>query len=117
VEDDEALRQMMALELADIGYEVATAGNCREAREVMSRESIHFAILDVGLPDGNGIDLAGDLAADYPSLRLLLCSGSHGACAGRSVPPAVLACLIKPISARQLDRKLRAGGQARAGRR
>lgn len=33
------------------------AGNCRETREVLARQTIDLVLLDVHLPDGNGIDL------------------------------------------------------------
>lgn len=103
LEDDDALRRMLAWELAELGYEVESAGRCREARAVLAGGGFGVALLDVGLPDGDGILLAGEFAADYPDLHILLCSGRHGAFARRTIPSAVLACLTKPLSVHRLD--------------
>lgn len=107
LEDNEALRRILAWELADLGYDVEPAGSCREARAAVSCGSFELAILDVGLPDGDGIALAGELVTEYPRLRILLCSGQHGAFSGRVIPVTVLACLAKPVSSQCLDELLR----------
>jgi two-component system response regulator GlrR len=110
VEDDDALRRILSWELVDLGYCVLPAATCREARKAMADNDAGLALLDVRLPDGDGIALAEELSAGHPRLRILLCSGVHGAYNQRSVPSAVLACLTKPISVRHLDRILRSPG-------
>lgn len=56
VEDDTALRGALEELLLREGYEVFEAFNVRSAVEGMSAQ-IDLAILDVGLPDGDGISL------------------------------------------------------------
>lgn len=57
VEDDRGLNQgiTLALEREDTAFLRAfTAG---EAREMLEREQVDMALLDVNLPDGSGYDL------------------------------------------------------------
>ena len=107
VEDNEPLRRMLTWGLIEQGYRVAAAGSCREARFMLAETDFRAAILDVGLPDGDGIDLAGELASDYPTLGLVLCSGHHGVFDRHgNLPRSILPCLTKPVSLENLDRIL-----------
>ena len=56
VEDDTALRGALEELLTREGYEVIKASNVRTAVETMNTE-IDLAMLDVGLPDGDGVSL------------------------------------------------------------
>ena len=56
VEDDTALRGALEELLAREGYEVIKASNVRTAQDAMSSD-IDLAMLDVGLPDGDGVSL------------------------------------------------------------
>ena len=56
VEDDAALRSALEELLHREGYEVVKAPNLRSAQETMNSE-INLAMLDVGLPDGDGVSL------------------------------------------------------------
>ena len=56
VEDDAALRSALEELLLREGYEVTKVSNVRSAVEAMNAE-IDLAMLDVGLPDGDGVSL------------------------------------------------------------
>jgi DNA-binding response OmpR family regulator len=114
VEDDQALRQMLAWELSDLGYRVCATGSCRGARSAAAAIGFRLAVLDIDLPDGDGRRLAAELARATPGLRVVLVSGRHGAdrCGPRS--PAVIARLTKPVSAWRLDVILRGILQGRS---
>ena len=56
VEDDAALRGALEELLCREGYDVVKASNVRSAREGMD-STIDPVILDVGLPDGDGVEL------------------------------------------------------------
>ena len=56
VEDDAALRSALEELLLREGYDVAKVSNVRSAVEAMNVE-IDLAMLDVGLPDGDGVSL------------------------------------------------------------
>ena len=56
VEDDTALRGALEELLTREGYEVIKASNIRTAQDAMNSD-IDLAMLDVGLPDGDGVSL------------------------------------------------------------
>ena len=56
VEDDSALRGALEELLCREGYDVVKASNVRSAREGLD-SAIDLVILDVGLPDGDGVEL------------------------------------------------------------
>jgi DNA-binding NarL/FixJ family response regulator len=55
---------------------VAQAGSLTEARRNASEVSFDVAVLDLGLPDGNGADLISDLRGSNPGVAVLIVSGS-----------------------------------------
>jgi DNA-binding NarL/FixJ family response regulator len=55
---------------------VAQAGSLAEARRHTTSVKFEVAILDMGLPDGNGADLIRDLRAANPGVAVLVLSAS-----------------------------------------
>jgi two-component system OmpR family response regulator len=61
VEDDADLRQEVRDYLAAEGYSVLEAGTLKETLGVLQSQHIQAVVLDVGLPDGNGLDALPEL--------------------------------------------------------
>lgn len=61
VEDDPTLGESLRDRLAQ-EYQVSWARSVREAEALLQKERWDLAILDIGLPDGNGFDVAENLA-------------------------------------------------------
>jgi len=57
VEDDILLRRTLAAYLAGRGLRVVEAGSLAEARSELQVRCFDALVLDVGLPDGDGLDL------------------------------------------------------------
>ena len=57
VEDERGLRRAMSRYLDRNGYCVRTADSLAEAHAHLERESFDLLVLDVGLPDGDGLSL------------------------------------------------------------
>ena len=55
---------------------VAQAGSLAEARAQAGRFEIDVVVLDLGLPDGNGVDLIADLRRTNPDVGVLILSAS-----------------------------------------
>ena len=55
---------------------VSEVGSLAEARAHAARFEIDVVILDLGLPDGNGVDLIADLRRANPDVRVLILSAS-----------------------------------------
>ncbi|HEX4479116.1 MAG TPA: response regulator [Polyangiaceae bacterium] len=75
VEDELILARAVARLLRREGYDVTLAGSCAEARQATG--SFSLGLFDVDLPDGNGVDLAGELASRSVVRRVAFFSGTH----------------------------------------
>ena len=79
LEDDALLRDgVLGPKLRQFGFEVLTAGRATEMHELISRRLPDIVLLDVGLPDGNGFDVAGVLRAEHPDIGIVMLTGRSG---------------------------------------
>jgi PAS domain S-box-containing protein len=77
VEDDAMVRDMVVIQLRNLGYRVVSAVSGSEALEVLKREGgFDLLFTDVVMPGGlNGHQLAGEARKLSPSLRVIFTSG------------------------------------------
>lgn len=74
VEDDALVRKRFETALtnyADFDI-VGSVGSCSEARELLKRQLPDVILIDLGLPDGSGLDLIREISAHSPSVRILV---------------------------------------------
>ncbi len=64
VEDHQVLRDIYHKKFASAGYQVVTAANKHDGLEAISRTKPDLVLLDLQLPDGNGIEVLKTLRAD-----------------------------------------------------
>ena len=76
VEDDPAMRDLLALELADAGLPVVGVGSAREALVAVQTQAISCIVLDLGLPDRPGTELLSQLRTDGEDLPIVVVTGS-----------------------------------------
>src|SRR3546814_10332373 len=60
VEDDEVLREGLDAGLSLEGHTVDLVETCSDAREAVAGFSYDALVVDIGLPDGSGLDLVRD---------------------------------------------------------
>ncbi|WP_281533016.1 response regulator transcription factor [Anaerocolumna aminovalerica] len=65
IEDDRALSDGIVLSLKDDKYLLLQAHNIAAARELLKNNSISLIILDINLPDGNGLDFLREIREKY----------------------------------------------------
>ena len=56
LEDDKSLNRGISFKLKKEGYNVKTAFNIKEAKDIFENNDLDLIISDVGLPDGSGFD-------------------------------------------------------------
>ena len=78
VDDEVAIADTLALIFSGCGYEAVSAHSAEEAIETISQWEPDVAILDVMLPQMNGIEFGIVLKSNYPACRVLLVSGHPG---------------------------------------
>lgn len=61
LEDDKSLNRGISFKLKKEGYNVNTAFNINEAKQIFEKNKIDLIISDVGLPDGSGFDFCEEI--------------------------------------------------------
>lgn len=79
VEDEQDIRELLRLCVESCGYRVTTAGTVKEARMLIAHELPDLALLDINLPDGNGMGLCQEIRgrSDIPVI-LVTCRKEAG---------------------------------------
>lgn len=76
VDDESSLRTALFRILERRGFQVITAGSKSEAEKLISSQhGIDLALIDLRLPDGDGIDLMGSIKRMHPQSLSVLFSG------------------------------------------
>jgi DNA-binding response OmpR family regulator len=104
-DDDDDIRQLLAIRLRRGGYEVITARDGEAALELAIEESPVAAVLDVVMPKLSGIDVAGMLRADAATRDIaivLLTASVREEDVHRGYAAGADAYLRKPFDSREL---------------
>src|SRR5579862_1684682 len=118
VDDEEDIRSLLQEILSDEGYDVEAAADATEARAARARQQPELILLDIWMPDVDGITLLREWTENAPSCPVVMMSG-HG-----TVETAVEATRLgafdfveKPLSLakllRTVERALDAGKRRR----
>jgi len=75
VEDDAAVRRLLEKSLAAPGRSVSSAADGAEAREELARGKPGVVILDLGLPDADGVELLSEILAGNPHAMVIVLTG------------------------------------------
>jgi two-component system cell cycle response regulator len=79
VEDDASVSHLLSRQLQRAGYSVRHASTIREARDLFRAEVWDLAMLDRGLPDGDGLELCRELRASSPHGYIIMLTGNDSA--------------------------------------
>jgi signal transduction histidine kinase len=106
IEDHEPTMMVLVRLLRHYGHEVFTAENVERALAVAAAHTFDLVISDLGLPDGNGIDLMRKLAKDYGLRGIALSGYGMPEDRAKTKQAGFLAHLVKPINFDQLQSAL-----------
>lgn len=76
VEDDAAIRRLLAIHLADAGHDVVEAADATDALDRIERDAIDAVVTDILMPDMDGLELI--LAVRRRGLDLAILATSGG---------------------------------------
>jgi two-component system nitrogen regulation response regulator NtrX len=77
VDDEESIRKSLVGALADEGYEVFDAEDGRKALELAETTRPHLILLDIWMPQMDGMEVLRRLNKDFPEAAVIMISG-HG---------------------------------------
>jgi len=75
VDDDENIRKVLLAILEDKGYAVDSVGTAKEAVEKSKRKFYNLALIDIRLPDMEGIELLTKMRDTTPKMRKVIVTG------------------------------------------
>ena len=107
IEDSASLALGFAAQLEEAGYDVALAATLAEAREALATTRFSAALLDLQLPDGDGLSLLEKRAAGSPAFVVITADGSLS----RAIAAMRLGAfdfLVKPVAGTRLLATIRA---------
>ena len=112
--EDEALVAMIAEEaLTVLGFSPRSVATAAEALQAFEQQAPKLAVIDVGLPDGRGDDLARRLRALDPDLAIVVASGYDAEeLRANFAGDARVQVVAKPYTESDLDRAAKALGFA-----
>jgi two-component system phosphate regulon response regulator PhoB len=111
VDDEPAIRDMVAFALEGDGYDVVQAADVHEAEIAITDESPDMVLLDWMLPDVSGVDYARRLKSDEATRELpiiMLTARSEESDKIRGLEVGADDYITKPFSTRELEARIRA---------
>ena len=104
VDDETRLAEAFREQLTEEGMKVSIASQAKEALSVMKRESIDVAVLDIKLPDMDGVELLLKLKQLEPTTEVIMLTGyASVATAIRSMKLGAYDYLTKPCKLTELS--------------
>jgi len=115
LDDDVPLRTRMGRALEARGFEVTLVGSVAEALQAVRAHPPAFAVLDLRLEDGNGLQVVETIQAERPDARVIMLTGyGNIATAVAAVKAGAVDYLPKPADADDVVRALLAAPDASA---
>jgi two-component system response regulator HydG len=107
IDDDPAIRQALAVELGHAGHEVTLAEDGQCGLEALVQGEFDAVLLDMRLPDRDGLDVLRDIARRAPDLAVVILT-AHGdiPTAVESIRRGAFDYLSKPASLTELEAAL-----------
>jgi two-component system KDP operon response regulator KdpE len=76
IDDEPQIRRVVRNAVADLGYRVAEAGTMKEGLDLAASERPALIVLDLGLPDGDGLEICRDLRS-FTAVPIIVLSARH----------------------------------------
>ena len=107
VDDEEGIRKVLGISLADAGYEVITAENAEEALRLFNERQPSIVLTDIKMPGMDGIELLRRIKHTNPDTEVIMITG-HGDMdlAIKSLKYAATDFITKPIDDDSLEKSL-----------
>lgn len=72
IDDDEAVLNLCAAIVSNVGYVPLLASSAGQARAIFSEQKVDLVLLDLRLPDGDGAELLKEIREIYPEAEVII---------------------------------------------
>ena len=115
VDDDRAFLQRLVRAMETRGFEVRSGHSVAEGLDLIRQKAPAFAVVDMRLEDGNGLDVIAELAKTRPDSRTIVLTGyGNFATAVSAVKLGAVDYMAKPTDADEVTDALLAPSNERA---
>lgn len=108
VEDDATMRAVMAVALRQRGYQVGEAATAAEARRALGQQHFDAVLLDLGLPDADGVDVAAEIKRTFLGPVIVVSARTEEDELVRALDAGASDYVTKPFREAELMARLRA---------
>ena len=109
VDDEQGFRDLFVFLLEPLGLEVTCVRNGKEAVQKVEEKAYDLILMDVHMPEMNGIDALKKIRALRPNQKVaIFSSGSDAAylLEKEAVENGAIECLLKPVELKEIERIL-----------
>lgn len=112
IDDDANVRQTIRTILETVGYMTAEASDGEQGLEAIARTGATIAVVDIIMPNREGLETIAEAKTRFPSLKILAISGSERAIGSQGYLALATAIgaddvLRKPLRAEELLAKIK----------
>lgn len=115
VEDEEKLARFVELELLHEGYQVTKASNGRDALRIASETAFDLILLDIILPELNGLEVLRRLEREHPTPVILLTARDSVMDKVAGLDAGAVDYVTKPFAIEELLARIRVALKHHAG--
>ena len=77
IDDEQEIRESLEELLKLEGYDVSTASTAREGLRKVEERVLDLVLLDIGLPDSNGLEVLKAVKSDSPDTSVVMITAQH----------------------------------------
>jgi FixJ family two-component response regulator len=107
IDDDKVFLALVREELGRAGFGVRVAENASQAKEALASQSVQAVIMDVVMPDTEGLELLPQFRKEYPKMPVIVVSGRASFLTGvQAMRQGAVDFLRKPLNFEELAQAL-----------
>ena len=115
LDDDDPLRGRLSRAMEKKGFQVKEAKTIVEGLEMVKKSPPNFAVIDLRLDDGNGLDVVKALSKNRPDARIVMLTGyGNLPTAVAAVKAGAIDYIAKPVDADDVESALLASPESKA---
>ena len=107
VDDDPDMREVLGTFLTGGGHRVTAADRAQQALQHLRQKPFQFVLLDILMPEQNGVDLLKTIKAAFPQVVVVMMTASKDSeLVMEAYRQGALDCLLKPIDMEYLKTQI-----------